>query len=68
MQDLGDLQWFLGIRVIRDRPGSKLWLCQDSYQHQQAADQLIRYLFATRHLAIQFNGKSPVSKEAAGPN
>lgn len=31
MQDLGQLQWFLGVRVIRDRPSRKLWLCQDSY-------------------------------------
>jgi hypothetical protein len=31
MEDLGDLRWFLGIRVLRDRPARKLWLCQDSY-------------------------------------
>jgi hypothetical protein len=31
MEDLGDLRWFLGIRIIRDRPARKLWLCQDSY-------------------------------------
>jgi Reverse transcriptase (RNA-dependent DNA polymerase) len=30
-KDLGDLKWFLGIRVIRDRPNRKLWLCQDAY-------------------------------------
>jgi Reverse transcriptase (RNA-dependent DNA polymerase) len=28
---LGDLQWFLGIRINRDRHARKLWLCQDSY-------------------------------------
>ena len=28
---LGDLQWFLGMRVVRDREARKLWLCQDSY-------------------------------------
>ena len=28
---LGDLQWFLGIRIVQDRPNRKLWLCQDSY-------------------------------------
>ncbi|KAJ3454408.1 hypothetical protein MRS44_018302 [Fusarium solani] len=143
MQDLGDLQWFLGIRVIRDRPARKLWLCQDSYieaitarfkldqkdhfkgspfptgrlqpnpgqatrdqvhlyqqtvgsinyaavmtrldiahpvaklaesllnpsdRHQQAANQLIEYLFATRHLAIQFNGRDPYPRTTAGPS
>ncbi|KAK7583642.1 hypothetical protein V3481_012924 [Fusarium oxysporum f. sp. vasinfectum] len=134
MNDLGSLQWFLGIRVIRDRPNGKLWLCQDSYieklttqfsikksntfrgnplstnnlqqyelqattneismfqqkigginyiavitrpdvakaasklaeflanpspQHQTIADKVISYLYATRHLAIQFGGTSP---------
>jgi hypothetical protein len=134
MSDLGSLQWFLGIRVIRDRPNGKLWLCQDSYieklttqfsikksntfrgnplstnnlqqyelqattneismfqqkigginyiavitrpdvakaasklaeflanpspQHQTIADKVISYLYATRHLAIQFGGISP---------
>lgn len=28
---IGELKWFLGIRVIRDREARKLWLCQDSY-------------------------------------
>jgi len=28
---LGELEHFLGIRVIRDRPNYKLWLLQDSY-------------------------------------
>lgn len=31
MRVLGELKWFLGIRVIRDRDARKLWLCQDSY-------------------------------------
>ena len=31
MQDLGELTWFLGIQIIRDRTHRKLWLCQDSY-------------------------------------
>ncbi len=31
LKDLGDLKWFLGIRIIRDRQLRKLWLCQDSY-------------------------------------
>jgi hypothetical protein len=31
VKDLGELKWFLGIRIIRDRPNRKLWLCQDSY-------------------------------------
>jgi hypothetical protein len=31
MREIGDLKWFLGIRVIRDRTQRKLWLCQDAY-------------------------------------
>ncbi len=31
MRELGELKWFLGIRVVRDRKARKLWLCQDSY-------------------------------------
>ena len=31
MKDLGEMKWFLGIRVIRDRTQRKLWLCQDAY-------------------------------------
>jgi hypothetical protein len=31
MKGLEHLQWFLGIRLLRDRPNRKLWLCQDSY-------------------------------------
>jgi hypothetical protein len=30
-KDLGELKWFLGIRVIRNRQDQRLWLCQDSY-------------------------------------
>ena len=29
--DLGELKWFLGIRVVRDHTKKKLWLSQDSY-------------------------------------
>ena len=31
MRHLGELEWFLGIRIVRDRPTRRLWLCQDSY-------------------------------------
>jgi hypothetical protein len=30
-REIGELQWFLGIRIIRDRTQKILWLCQDSY-------------------------------------
>ncbi len=28
---LRELNWFLGIRVLRDCTAKKAWLCQDSY-------------------------------------
>jgi hypothetical protein len=28
---MADTDWFLGIRIIRDRQIKKLWLCRDSY-------------------------------------
>ena len=31
MRSLGDLQWFLGIRIIRNRDSRQIWICQDSY-------------------------------------
>lgn len=31
LRDMGEAQWFLGIRIIRDRQQMALWLCQDSY-------------------------------------
>src|ERR1700712_248158 len=31
MRDMGEMKWFLGIRVVRDRTQRKLWLCQDAY-------------------------------------
>ena len=31
MRILGDAEYFLGIRIVRDRPARKLWLVQDSY-------------------------------------
>jgi hypothetical protein len=31
MRDMGELKWFLGIRVTRDRLRRRIWLSQDSY-------------------------------------
>jgi len=35
--EMGELTWFLSIRVIRDCTQKKLWLCQDSYIKKVAA-------------------------------
>jgi hypothetical protein len=31
MRDMGELNWFLGIRVVRNRQRRRLWLTQDAY-------------------------------------
>jgi len=31
LHSLPKANWFLGVRIIRNRPGRQLWLCQDSY-------------------------------------
>ena len=31
VKDIGELKWFLGLRIVRDRSQRKLWLLQDSY-------------------------------------
>jgi hypothetical protein len=31
LTDQGDAEWFLGIRILRNRAERKLWLVQDSY-------------------------------------
>jgi len=37
MRNEGELHWFLGIRVVRNRAEKLLWLCQDSYIEKIAA-------------------------------
>jgi hypothetical protein len=31
LRSIGEAQWFLGIRIIRDRQQGVIWLCQDAY-------------------------------------
>ena len=59
VKDMGELKWFLGVRVIRDRPNRKLWLCQDSY-----VDKI------TRRFNLEFDKspKTPMSTEAFEKN
>ena len=59
MRDLGELSWFLGIRVIRDRSQRKLWLYQDSY---------IKKIVATFHLTDHQPPTTPLATEELIPN
>ena len=49
IRDLGELRWFLRIRVVRDRPSRRIWLSQDSY---------ITYI-TTRFNLHNLGGKGP---------
>jgi hypothetical protein len=31
LTEIGELKWFLGIRILRDRIHHRIWLCQDPY-------------------------------------
>lgn len=31
VRDMGEIKWFLGIRILRDRSERKIWILQDSY-------------------------------------
>jgi hypothetical protein len=31
LREIGELKWFLGICILRDRIYHKVWLCQDLY-------------------------------------
>jgi hypothetical protein len=41
---LGELKWFLGVRVIRDRSQKKIWLMQDSFIDKVAAKYNIAHV------------------------
>jgi Reverse transcriptase (RNA-dependent DNA polymerase) len=55
MKSLGDLNWFLGIRVTRERDQRKVWLTQDSYIDKIAA----------RFALDDLNAKTPLATTPA---
>ena len=59
MRYLGNLTWFLGIQVIRDRDVHKLWLCQDSY---------VDKITTTFHLEHAPRASTPLSKAELRPS
>ena len=69
MREMGDLKWFLGIRVIRDQTQRKLWLCQDAYiekmysqfGHPDATAKAPRTPLSTQTL-LPFDGEATKSE------
>jgi hypothetical protein len=59
LKDLGEVNWYLGIRIIRERAQGKLWICQDSYIEKFAH----RY-----HLEFRKYPSTPMSVEPMPPN
>src|SRR5271163_1899441 len=65
MKDLGELQWFLGIRAIRDCDKCKLWPCQYSYvekitnKYNLQDPQALSNTNADRHVAATYYGMGP---------
>jgi hypothetical protein len=59
MHHMDELSWFLGIRVMRDRPRRKLWLCQDSY-----IDKMVKRY----HLEHQKTPHTPLPSEPLIPH
>ena len=59
MRDLGELHWFLGIRVKRDQTQQKLWLCQDSY---------IEKIAKSFHLEHRKSPETPMYTEELQPS
>ena len=44
MRDLGELHWFLNVKVLRDRRQRKLWLSQSAYIDKIVASSPITIL------------------------
>ena len=59
MKELGELRWFLGIRVIRDQSQCKLWLCQDSY---------VEKIIHKYNLQFQKHSLTPIYIDSLIPN
>lgn len=57
-RDLGVLEWFFGIDIIRDREQKKLWLCQDS---------CVEKIIATFHLQDVKPALTPMGIEELVP-
>jgi hypothetical protein len=53
LREMGDLKWFLGIRILRDRVHHKIWLCQDSYVSKIARTFNLVHRKARTPLAVE---------------
>jgi len=64
LRDMGPLNWFLGIRILRDRQQRKLWLCQDSYIEKIARTFHLEHVkppstpMATQQELVPYDGKA----------
>ena len=61
VRDLGELEWFLGIRVVRNRREGKIWLLQDAYIDK------IAYKFGCTHFTKTFTPLPYIPGPNTGP-
>lgn len=70
MRSLGEVKWFLNIRVTRDRTARKAWLCQDSYINKVVDEYNVNQEFKPRtplsgSSLVEYSGEaSPLQKYA----
>lgn len=63
MTEHGQVQWFLGIRVVRDEIVGKTWLCQDAYIDKIANNQHVQSI-TRAHTPLQSYALVPYDGQA----
>lgn len=65
IRDLGELKWFLGIRVRRDRAARKIWLSQESYIEELAARFKLNRITGNIHTPYIYQDLQPYEGTAS---
>jgi hypothetical protein len=63
VKSMGNLTWFLGVRVVRDTTISKIWLIQDAYIDKVADRFKIRQTSKIPDLPLTENSLAPLTEE-----
>jgi hypothetical protein len=67
MKTMGDLHWYLGIRVMRDRGNRKIWLVQDAYIERVVKDFGIAPSARYTDVPMTVNQLEPSAKDSHPP-
>ena len=63
MRHIGELQWFLGVRIVRNRQLGKLWLSQLSYINKLAVDHKINTSAKAPSIPLPYEELQPYEGE-----